>query len=104
MENVKYSKDYPGEEIRFGKIDRSNKRFIVTEPYEWTSADSRPFMNKEICSSTDKVNLKEMFLSDNTLVSSIMKCAQGGAKPEKYFEPNTVKHDRVAESTLYHDC
>jgi hypothetical protein len=38
MENVKYSKDYTAEEIRFGKNDRSNKRFIVTEPYEWTSA------------------------------------------------------------------
>lgn len=29
MENVKY-KDFPEE--RFGKNDRSNKRFIVTEP------------------------------------------------------------------------
>lgn len=38
MENVKYSKDYTAEEVRFAKNDRSNKRFIVTEPYEWTSA------------------------------------------------------------------
>jgi hypothetical protein len=102
MENVKY-KDYPGEDVRFGKNDRSNKRFILTEPYEWTSADSRPFHNKETDSSKDKSNLKEMFLTDCVMVSSIMKCAQG--VPDKFsFEPNTVKHDRVAESTLYHDC
>lgn len=101
MQNVKYS-NYPAEEARFCKNDRSNKRFIMTQPYEWTSADSRPpYHNKQPVSSTDKTNIRDMFLSDSVVKSSLVRCMG-----EKFgmIEANTIKHDRVAESTLYHDC
>lgn len=59
MENMKYThKDYPQEDnIRFGKNDKSNKRCIVTEPYEWSSIERRPFTNGEN-SVSDKIGLK----------------------------------------------
>ncbi len=50
--------------MRFAKNDRSNKRFIVTEPYEWTSAERRPFMNGQNNSVNDKSKLKQQFLLD----------------------------------------
>jgi hypothetical protein len=100
MENVKY-KDFPEE--RFCKNDRSNKRFIMTEPYEWTSNDSRPFpSHTEPISKEEKTQIKHMFTSDSVVLSSLNK--RKNMIPQTVFEPNTVKHDRVAESTLYHEC
>jgi hypothetical protein len=98
MENVKY-KDYPEE--RFGKNDRSNKRFIVTEPYEWTSNYSRPFPHTEPISSEEKSQLRDMFITNSLVMSSLSRHLKLAPMP---FEPSTIKHDRVAESTLYHDC
>lgn len=43
-----------------------------------------------------------MFLSDSVVKSSLVNRMQV-VPPDKFnYEANTVKHDRVAESTLYH--
>ena len=82
MENVKYSKDYTAEEVRFAKNDRSNKRFIVTEPYEWTSAERPPF-NVESNSLNEKSKLKQQFLLDPDVKESLLHLMQNNGRPER---------------------